>query len=739
MKTQVIKSLILLLILATCAIEPVVSQNQEQLFQKALMKEEGEGALQQAIDIYTKIVENSVAERSLRANAQLQIGLCYEKLGKKQATEAYNKVIEQYADQQQSVKIAKTRLQVLRIQNTTQKETTGKPLITQIPLAMREGSTWFREHVFDFSPDGKKIVFKDVHKNMENSISHPGLFIADVSGAPVDLLTNSLQFETILFPKFSPDGKNISFAGRNDTGEWAFYAINVENGVLKQISEKFKSGESGESYGSCWHPDSKHIVSLNSKKGLVTYNLAGETTNTIAWNYDWCVPRLTSHSPDGKWISYYSCTNEDNRYKIDCWLVSSSGDKNIRLTQNMGRNAYGTWSATDYSFYFISDRNGDWNIFKIKIDPETGEKIGVAEQITFHYNANVFSPVIIKDNSTLVYGLQKEIRRIVILGNENLDSNKTIATGNGAILSPDGATVYYVEAGNNNDGIYSANRLGGDKKRLTEMNPGKGIHDWPCYALSPDGSTMAFFTTKEEEIQELYFLSTNTGRLEKSVTHKNANCSFLTWSPDSKKVAFPLGNSIYTIPAWSDKAEKLAVVENGKWEENVPLRWSPDGKYIACFAFLEEEGRDNDIFIVSTLNGEMKRLTPKEEWNYKESIGWYPDSKKLAYMYYDPENDEDGIREAYVDGSPTTEMIDQPDVWDYVGVWDPKGEYYYFEGHYENTSSVYKYNTKSKEISLFSKNANFHESLPSWSKDGKYMVYNIITRKNQLWMMEGLE
>ena len=38
MKTQVIKSLILLLILTTCTVEPVFSQKQEQLFLMVLVE-----------------------------------------------------------------------------------------------------------------------------------------------------------------------------------------------------------------------------------------------------------------------------------------------------------------------------------------------------------------------------------------------------------------------------------------------------------------------------------------------------------------------------------------------------------------------------------------------------------------------------------------------------------------------------------------------------------------------------
>ena len=53
MKTlAVIRLLALLLILVAGILTPSYSQSPEQLFQKGLMKEEGEGNLQEAIDIY---------------------------------------------------------------------------------------------------------------------------------------------------------------------------------------------------------------------------------------------------------------------------------------------------------------------------------------------------------------------------------------------------------------------------------------------------------------------------------------------------------------------------------------------------------------------------------------------------------------------------------------------------------------------------------------------------------------
>jgi len=736
MKTLVIKSIILLLILATCAAEPVFSQNQEQLFQKALMKEEGEGALQEAIDIYTKIVENSSAERMLRANAQLQIGLCYEKLGKKQATEAYNKVIKQFADQQQTAEIAKTRLQILNTQNAQKELVTNKPLFSQISLDIGKGLSWPGAQPIDFSQDGEKIVFRDTFTS-ENLASKSALFIAGASGVPVDLLLESFSYSDVYTPKFSPDEKYIAFLGVTDEGigvpnKGAVYVVNVDGGKPWRITEKFNRGEE---FGYLWHPDGKHIVTLNKKKGLVTNNLAGETTNTIRWKYGWDRPGLTGFSPDGKWISYHTDIKTDSLDKVQCWLVSSTGDKNVRLTQNPG--IYGRWSAKDYSFYFVSARFGDCNIFKMKIDPETGEKIGDAKQITFYNDANVFSPAIIKDNSTLVYGLQKEIRQIVVPEDENFDKFKTIATGTSPVLSPDGGTVYFVRFGKNNKGIYSIPRTGGAGKKLTDLKPDVETQESRRY-LSPDGSVIAFFTEISENKRQLCFLSVNDGKLLKSLTLQSQKVIIPDWSPDSKKVAFVANNILYTIPAWGNRAEILTDKKIGDWESFI-LRWSPDGKYIAGLVFMDGEGVDNSVVIVSTKTGEVKRLTTKEHWNYKQSIEWYPDSKKLTYMYYDPNKDEDGIWEAYVDGSPSTEMINQPEIWDYVGAWDFKGENYYFLGDTDNTKGwqVYKYNSNTKKIICLS-DIPF-ETIPCISKDGKHLVFTKSKMERQLWMMEGFE
>ncbi len=93
-------------------------QTAGEMFEKALYLEEAKGELEKAIDLYKKILEQFTDNREVAAKAQLHVGLCYEKLGLKEAPKAYRKVVENFPEQIETVKIAKEKLSVIeRAQN----------------------------------------------------------------------------------------------------------------------------------------------------------------------------------------------------------------------------------------------------------------------------------------------------------------------------------------------------------------------------------------------------------------------------------------------------------------------------------------------------------------------------------------------------------------------------------------------------------------------------------------------
>ena len=94
--------------------KPVQAQNAQQLFQKGLIQEEGEGNLTEAIGIYNSIVNDVDVNRELRAKALLHVGICYEKLGNQKARKSYQKLISEYSDQEAIAAVGLEKLSGLK-------------------------------------------------------------------------------------------------------------------------------------------------------------------------------------------------------------------------------------------------------------------------------------------------------------------------------------------------------------------------------------------------------------------------------------------------------------------------------------------------------------------------------------------------------------------------------------------------------------------------------------------------
>ena len=96
-------------------------QTAGQLFEKAIQLEEANGELKKAIEVYQTIVNKFRDNRPIAAEAQLHVGMCYEKLGKQAAKKAYMKVIREFADQEDVLTEARIRLSRIMVNGLNQK------------------------------------------------------------------------------------------------------------------------------------------------------------------------------------------------------------------------------------------------------------------------------------------------------------------------------------------------------------------------------------------------------------------------------------------------------------------------------------------------------------------------------------------------------------------------------------------------------------------------------------------
>jgi len=90
---------------------------------------------------------------------------------------------------------------------------------------------------------------------------------------------------------------------------------------------------------------------------------------------------------------------------------------------------------------------------------------------------------------------------------------------------------------------------------------------------------------------------------------------------------------------------------------------------------------------------------------------------------------------AYLDGRPTSLLVDEPDTWDYIGVWSPDGTGFYYRTA-PNNAPGWKTMRWDSETGAITEH-RWGGSLPAWSQDGSTMVWSLGKTVSQLWLMEN--
>ena len=187
-----------LLMIAFFALGSIAPQNGHDQFQKALAKERGEGNLEEAIALYQKVIDETKDE-SLAAQAQYRIGICYEKLGKEKARlaqEAFQKVVDKYPAQADTVRMAREKLVVLAKAQAPPASTGGELAIRKLGLLDSSGSP---------APDGSFISLTDWPKG--------NLGVGDPVSGEVRLLTKNATNDIFVgHSVVSLDGRKIAYS-----------------------------------------------------------------------------------------------------------------------------------------------------------------------------------------------------------------------------------------------------------------------------------------------------------------------------------------------------------------------------------------------------------------------------------------------------------------------------------------------------------------------------------------------
>ena len=554
-------------------------QSASDLFQKALTKEKAEGNLEEAIALFQQVVDKG-GDEALAAQAQLHIGICYEKLGLGKARESYQKVIDRYPRQAEAVKAAKEKLTTLLRAQALEEKGDREFKITKIHTEKsRDGY---------LSPDGKKLALIDYQEN--------SLWLRDIAGGKEVRLLGSPS--VIVDGFWSPDSKWIAYINNLNSVS----IVSVEGGQPKTIievdPEVLKAGDYVWPMG--WTSDSKKLTFQDKAKGLFAIPASGGNWEEI---YRFPDPKKAKEcnewltlSPDGKFIAYQS-TRGGNE---DIYVMPVRGGESVRITDDPASDRWPSWSYDGHWLAFNSARTGRSETWAIRITPD-GKPGSPPIQATRGGGGGVWT-----QDGKIAYLTRKDYEHIFTANPDGSEETQLTKFNNWNIKprwSPDAKNIAFVtdygEEGRK--AVWIVPAKGGDEKFLT-------IGDFPVW--SPDGKKIAFSADLNQidlpaRKAKISIIPAEGGEAKELISYDGSLTNLnLDWSPDGRYIAFsysrrkddknPVPDSrmdigdIYLMPVNGGLPKRLTQMDKKGFQFTSP-RWSPDGKTIA-FRSLDYEG-----------------------------------------------------------------------------------------------------------------------------------------------------
>ena len=413
------------------------------------------------------------------------------------------------------------------------------------------------------SPDGKMMVYAG------GTTLHVRLYLRPVDGGhavPLTKETPEQQEEA----QWSPNGTSVLFLARGGVDT---VAVGVGGGTAVTLIDSTK----GRVNTATWAPDG-HQIAYVRNDSLFVYTIANGDTRFLAKQ----PAKECAWSPDGDLIA---CTqprdfarvllNMGNTGPSAIMVTRASGGASIAVTDSVTLNTSPVWAPDGRRLYFISNRDGQRDIYYTAIGGD-GRANGAIQRLTTALNAASIS--LSRDGHRLAYSVytpQANLWSLPIVPNVVATSSMATQVTFGhqqvesSTVTSDGKTIYYDSERNGSSDIWRLNVGEREPEAMTT-----DAADEFGGVLSPDGRRLTFYSYPEGSGHGVIWVKPMVGGgPTQRVNSSESYGLWPEWTPDGTGVTWGCG--LRQCVATQDNAGPWHVEKRAEQRWN----WSPDGQW----------------------------------------------------------------------------------------------------------------------------------------------------------------
>lgn len=454
----------------------------------------------------------------------------------------------------------------------------------------------------------------------------------------------------------APDGKSIVFTGNDSSGKQRLWLRSTASRDAQPLA-----GTEGASYP-FWSPDSRSIAFFANAKlrkvaldGSPPVTICDVASNPLAG--DWSAADLILFSPASG---------------APLHQVSAGGGKSTPVTtldESVGESTH-RWARflpDGKGFLYLAGshdaaENSEVNAIYATRPGSTERKLILRTRFNFEYAQGQLLFV----RGDTLFAQEFDPSRLELTGEPRPLITKLDVQPASFFapftISERGELIYVAGAPVRQRELIALDRSGEELGRLLEPA------DYRSWAISPDGSSVAFAIDDPSEGSDIWIQNLASGTRTRLTV--GGSGSEPTWSPDGRRVAFVGYDRTIRVKSVDREAPAEPLWKLTTW--GGPVSWSPDGRFIGVWSFDPKTQNSYDASILS-LEGD-RQLLPVADTTAQEFPGKFStDGRWLFYV-----SNASGLQELYAVSVPNRGRRQQISVGGALGgIWKRDGEIWY--------------------------------------------------------------